>query len=152
MLKKTLDWNVKKISALKKSMEWNGNQCWWKVWSEVRNVLKEKFLLILGQWIERLAISDQHNKHRGHVFTLPTLRLHQANEEEKMKLVDYKSDRSCYLASPGKQHLREQSIQHSLASQQRVVSCQFVCHRSHLSDRPNLHHGVLGSDSIKLSL
>ena len=36
---------------------------------------------------------------------------------------------------------REQGIQHPLASEQRIVSCQLVSHRPHLPDRPYLREG-----------
>lgn len=47
---------------------------------------------------------------------------------------------------------REKSVQHSLSSQQRVVGGQLLCDRSHLSDRPHLHHGELLLHPLKLQL
>ena len=55
-------------------------------------------------------------------------------------------------SSSGEHNSREEGVQHALSRQQRVVGCQLLRHRSHLTHRPHLQHGVLRLLPVKLRL
>lgn len=48
--------------------------------------------------------------------------------------------------------VREEGVEYSLSSKQRMVGTEFVSNRSHLSHRPDLHHAVAALLTIELNL